>query len=192
MLNHAEKWVLAGVRINLARKWKRASLRLTTDKNFTKRNLHVYPCANYVQSFPKADTRSWNSSHSVTTEPKGHQFYNTVTLKKIAYFMNLNSLNIKQTYSRNTTKNPPNMFLLDVRKNMPCTISRRPRAVFLTPKILHPWSTGKVDVCVILYISVGSYSFNNFNWNSSTFQHFDTSIKSIETLKIFRQLGLQG
>ena len=87
MLNHAEKWVLAGVRINLARKWKRASLRLTTDKNFTKRNLHVYPCANYVQSFPKADTRSWNSSHSVTTEPKGHQFYNTVTLKKISHIL---------------------------------------------------------------------------------------------------------
>ena len=87
MLNHAEKWVLAGVRINLARKWKRASLRLTTDKNFTKRNLHVHPCANYVQSFPKADTRSWNSSHSVTTEPKGHQFYNTVTLKKISHIL---------------------------------------------------------------------------------------------------------
>ena len=107
MLNHAEKWVLAGVRINLARKWKRASLTLITDKNFTKRNLHVYPCANYVQSFPKADTRSWNSSHSVTTEPKGHQFYNIVTLKKISHILWTSThwtLNIHPQHNQKPTK----------------------------------------------------------------------------------------
>ena len=132
---------------------------------------------------------------------KDYSFYDTVLLKNLTHFTNLNLFNIvkimlpQHSQKPDFTHFPANMLLVGVRKNI-CT------APFLDTQELHSQSTWKANICIFLHISVRKYLFqrrrklltgrglNNFlkstcalafvkyfkifhfNWNFWKFQYF--------------------
>ena len=80
-------------------------------------------------------------------------FYDTVLLKNLTHFTNLNSLNIEKNMLPQHIQKPFSLYkcsskhLVGVKKNI-CT------APFLDAQEMHSQSTLKANVCIFLYISV--------------------------------------
>ena len=155
-------------------------------------------------------------SKPTKTSKEDHSFYNTASLKKPHIFYKT-----QYYYSRDIAKKlthytnfPANMFPVGVRKNI-CT------APFLEAQELHSqskcfyilvndckkflfqrrrktlsggWLNNflKATRCLGLVKCFNIFHFICNFGNSTIFQHFDTSINSMETLKLSRQFGLQG
>ena len=103
-------------------------------------------------------------SKSTKTSKKGHSFYNTVSLEKPYKFSS------------------KHVSVWCQKKHLHCTISGRPRTVFLEhfeSKSLYIF----VDICNKSFVPQTYFHLQAY---------FDTSIYSIITLKFSRELGFQG